>query len=371
MKKTMILLLAAGLTTAIQAQNNHGSNTLGLNSSSSGELNTVHADWSFASGQSNTISPQNKNSFASGWLNNVYASEAFAFGSTNTVSAINAGAFGIANTVSAPYSMAFGYSNTASGTYSFAFGNNVSAQGTNSFVFGEHISNIKHRSFLIGFDANKPALMVERGPSVGGPFVGIATADPQSRLDIRLGDRQDIFIQSEVPHTYGGFIFKHSDGTDNWRIRAYSNFSGGYGNMLGIVSAGQTKDDLWIVANKTLIGENFDFDACTDCDQFKLFVRKGIRTERVKVDVASGVWADYVFEKNYELKPLEEVEKFIVKNKHLPDVPSTKEMEKNGLDVAQTDALLLQKIEELTLYVIQLEKESKKQAIQIERITNQ
>lgn len=56
---------------------------------------------------------------------------------------------------------------------------------------------------------------------------------------------------------------------------------------------------------------------------------------------------------NYKLKPLNEVAQFIKENRHLPDVPSAGDVQKNGIDVAQMDATLLKKIEELTLYIIQ------------------
>lgn len=68
-------------------------------------------------------------------------------------------------------------------------------------------------------------------------------------------------------------------------------------------------------------------------------------------------WADFVFEKNYELLPLNEVEAFYLTNKHLPSVPSEKEVKENGINTADMDAVLLQKIEELTLYVVQQQKE--------------
>ncbi|PKP44946.1 MAG: hypothetical protein CVT95_09970 [Bacteroidetes bacterium HGW-Bacteroidetes-12] len=58
--------------------------------------------------------------------------------------------------------------------------------------------------------------------------------------------------------------------------------------------------------------------------------------------------------------PLNEVENFITENKHLPDVPSATEVKENGIDLAQMDAILLQKIEELTLYIIELKKEMNK-----------
>jgi hypothetical protein len=69
-------------------------------------------------------------------------------------------------------------------------------------------------------------------------------------------------------------------------------------------------------------------------------------------------WADYVFNDDYKLKPLSEVETYIKENKHLPDVPSTQDIQKTGINLGETDAMLLRKIEELTLYMIDLKKEN-------------
>ncbi len=68
-------------------------------------------------------------------------------------------------------------------------------------------------------------------------------------------------------------------------------------------------------------------------------------------------WADFVFDKNYKLLPLAEVEHFYNTNKHLPSVPSEQEVKTNGINTAEMDAILLQKIEELTLYIVQQQKE--------------
>jgi hypothetical protein len=78
-------------------------------------------------------------------------------------------------------------------------------------------------------------------------------------------------------------------------------------------------------------------------------------TEKVRVKL-QGEWADYVFDEDYDLMSLSEVESFIKENKHLPDVPSAKEVKKDGLDVAEMNATLLKKVEELTLHIIELEK---------------
>ena len=78
--------------------------------------------------------------------------------------------------------------------------------------------------------------------------------------------------------------------------------------------------------------------------------------ESVKVEL-EGNWPDFVFEKNYTLLSLKEVEAFINKNGHLPNVPSAEEIKNNGIDLGEMDATLLQKIEELTLHSIQQQKE--------------
>ena len=67
-------------------------------------------------------------------------------------------------------------------------------------------------------------------------------------------------------------------------------------------------------------------------------------------------WPDFVFSKDYKLLPLVEVEQFIAENQHLPNVPSSAEVEANGIELGEMNALLLQKVEELTLYIIQMEK---------------
>jgi hypothetical protein len=69
---------------------------------------------------------------------------------------------------------------------------------------------------------------------------------------------------------------------------------------------------------------------------------------------------DYVFAKNYTLKSLDEVEDFIKKNNHLPGIPSAKTIETNGLSVGEMQKMQMEKIEELTLYIIELKKEIEK-----------
>lgn len=93
---------------------------------------------------------------------------------------------------------------------------------------------------------------------------------------------------------------------------------------------------------------------------YKLYVSDGILTEKVKVAIKnSAEWADYVFEKNYKLMSLTELEAFVNKNKHLPGIQSADQLVKEGgIDVSQMLSKQMEKIEELTLYLIQLKKEN-------------
>ena len=90
----------------------------------------------------------------------------------------------------------------------------------------------------------------------------------------------------------------------------------------------------------------------------KLAVEGTIGAREIKVE-APPSWSDFVFNEDYTLKNLEEVESFIEENNHLPDVPSEKEVLENGVELGKMDAKLLQKIEELTLYMIEMNKEVK------------
>jgi hypothetical protein len=93
--------------------------------------------------------------------------------------------------------------------------------------------------------------------------------------------------------------------------------------------------------------------------RYRLYVQGGIRTEKVKVDIASeNQWADHVFDESYKLMSWQDLEKFINENKHLPGVPSASEVVENGVDLAEMNKILLEKVEELTLRVIELEKKS-------------
>nr|WP_299381209.1 fibronectin type III domain-containing protein [Allomuricauda sp.] len=88
---------------------------------------------------------------------------------------------------------------------------------------------------------------------------------------------------------------------------------------------------------------------------YKLAVDGHIRTREIRVD--QDTWPDYVFKEDYDLPSLEEIQKHVAIYGHLPNIPSAKEVEANGMDVGEMNKLLLEKVEELTLYLLEQQKE--------------
>ena len=81
-----------------------------------------------------------------------------------------------------------------------------------------------------------------------------------------------------------------------------------------------------------------------------------------------GSWPDYVFSEKYKLPSLDDIEKFLKANQHLPGVPSASEVEKNGIDLGDNQTILLKKVEELTIYLIQQNKKIEEQSIKISNL---
>lgn len=102
---------------------------------------------------------------------------------------------------------------------------------------------------------------------------------------------------------------------------------------------------------------------------FKVETNGMIRGRRMKLDL--NTWADYVFEPTYRLMPLTEVEAFVKKEKHLPNVPSEKELQVEGADVMEINKILMEKVEELTLYLIQQNKDTEALKTQLEALKAQ
>jgi hypothetical protein len=93
----------------------------------------------------------------------------------------------------------------------------------------------------------------------------------------------------------------------------------------------------------------------TDPKGYKLAIAGKAIAEEIVVKL-QGAWPDYVFEKDYTLPSLTQLDQYIQKNKHLPDVPSAEEVKTNGVSVGEMNLILLKKVEELTLHLIEANK---------------
>ncbi|PWN71703.1 hypothetical protein C1631_003525 [Chryseobacterium phosphatilyticum] len=125
------------------------------------------------------------------------------------------------------------------------------------------------------------------------------------------------------------------------------------------------------VSGTSKVGMGTNAVNCITCDGYRLFVKDGIKTEKVKVEIAANNnWADYVFAKDYKLMPLQDLKSFINDNGHLPEVPTTEEAIKNGIELKEMNILLLKKVEELTLYTLQQQEKMEEQSKRIEKLEN-
>jgi hypothetical protein len=107
----------------------------------------------------------------------------------------------------------------------------------------------------------------------------------------------------------------------------------------------------------------------TTTGSHKLAVEGSIGAREIKVQ-ATG-WSDFVFKKDYKLTTLEEVENHIKEKGHLENIPSEEEVLKNGINLGEMNSKLLQKIEELTLYLIEMKKENIIQNQEIDNLKKQ
>jgi len=249
-------------------------------------------------------------------------------------------------------------------------------------------------------------------PSVGNLFmngttgnIGLGTITPTSRFQMNSGD---IFLNSTSSKLLLGTVANFTDATYNWGIKSDKPFivanstfplieirstiptaitwldlavapvDGGFSNVAkkgDVVMRAYTGGSMILnceatgnikfttVENNTgalqkvqmLIDKYGNIGMGTETPDTKLAVNGVIHTKEVRVDLLG--WPDYVFEKDYALPTLKEVEQQINTEKHLKNIPSAKDVEINGVLLGDMNKQLLQKVEELTLYIIQLNKE--------------
>lgn len=130
----------------------------------------------------------------------------------------------------------------------------------------------------------------------------------------------------------------------------------------------KSNGDVILVSNKNAFSGNVAIGT-TDTKGYKLAVNGNISAKEIKVETT--VWPDYVFEACYQSLPLRELEDYIKLHKHLPEIPSALEAERDGIALGEMNKMLLKKIEELTLYLIEMDKEISELKKQQSRLTDQ
>jgi hypothetical protein len=222
--------------------------------------------------------------------------------------------------------------------------------------------------------------------------VGIGTATPAYTIDVNGNSRFSNTMRAEsgidlVNATGTGWsnTISFKDGAGNERHLITDQFHAGSdaGHLLIIpggfpypgTGGGVHQVDLWgtlSVTDKVVIGgvPTVSTTAAPNLGtDYSLYVAKGVIAEKFKCALSTGTdWSDYVFDKDYKLATLSDVEAFIKENKHLPGVPSADDVVCDGIDMAKMDATLLKKIEELTLYMLELKKDNENMKAQINNL---
>lgn len=181
--------------------------------------------------------------------------------------------------------------------------------------------------------------------------LGLNFNNPAARLDVQETDNSKMSFIARSAHSIDGttciYACVSRDLTQAFLV--------GQNNYGGI--ANNWKRTFMVYGNgKTLIGP----EAQGNPAHANALLTVSGKIVSKEIIVTNTNWADFVFDSDYSLKPLKQVEQFYKENHHLPDVPSTAEITETGNDLAKTDAILLQKIEELTLYIVELNKKVEK-----------
>lgn len=200
--------------------------------------------------------------------------------------------------------------------------------------------------------------------------VGIGTLAPWAKLDIRTGgasgtDQDALNIKNPSSAAYAGVTLTMGSGSNSFStIQAQrNNLTNGSTLIFNTSDASETSQPRMIINDAGNIGIG-----TLQPGSFKLAVEGKIAARGVKVTLANP-FPDYVFESNYQLRPLANLESYINQNKHLPGIPSAAEVKKEGgIELGEMNVKLLEKIEELTLYVIELKKENEQMKKEITAI---
>jgi Phage T4 tail fibre len=195
--------------------------------------------------------------------------------------------------------------------------------------------------------------------------IGIGTSSPAAQLHVKgdgwiIVEKSGSAAETGIHYKKNGntLFYMFSDNADNDALKIRSE-GAGENDLLPRIHIPFENKNLYLAQSGGNVGIG------TTTPDAKLAVKGQIHAQEVKIDLNGAVAPDYVFEKDYKLPSLESVKEYIDTNKHLPEVPSAKEMGEKGINVSEMNMLLLKKVEELTLYMLQQEKRIKNLESQI------
>ncbi len=194
-----------------------------------------------------------------------------------------------------------------------------------------------------------------RGGGIQGGFMTFNTNNNTERL--RITSDGKVGINKTTPSALVD-IFTDTPTTNSYASQQWSTVNANYFLTLNTVWSGDGLNYNFVhtfngTAYTSLSFFKGDVGIGTSRPDAKLAVKGRVHAEEVKVDLAVPA-PDYVFDKNYPLMPLNDVANYISANKHLPDVPDAMTMEEQGVNLGETNMMLLKKVEELTLYLIEV-----------------
>ncbi|MHC0446344.1 hypothetical protein ACWA1F_13120 [Flavobacterium sp. 3-218] len=202
--------------------------------------------------------------------------------------------------------------------------------------------------------------------------VGIDVINASHKLEIAGNTFSHGAFISSISDVIGGqIVLKNPLKTENGTASSWNiyNMTSGYGNSLQFWAYDNLGCAGGMCANRFTIMDNGNVGIGNGNPANKLDVNGTIHSKEVKVDMIG--WPDFVFKKEYNLPTLEEVEKHIAKKGHLENIPSEEEVLKNGINLGEMNAKLLQKIEELTLYAIEQDKKNNNLVHEIQNCKDQ
>ena len=299
-------------------------------------------------GYKDTIPDGSTNSFAAGGHNRINGINSFAIG--GNVKALGSLTVGI------------GYFLKARNENNFVMGCGIQGNNTNPNLF---LENTNPYSMMIGFHSTKPTLTIGPSPNdyptgehfdlTGKVAIGnVPISEIAAKLHIRSDEGEDagVFLEPQDPTTNNTFIHlrdeSHGIEVDN------------EGNMT-------IKSKIGSVNSKLLLQGRVEVNTNSTNTSYSLCVKGGILTDKINI-MHSSHWPDYVFSSDYLLMPLSDLKVFITEKHHLPEVPSENDIKTEGVEIGDMQGILLKKIEEMTLYILQQQEQIDKLEQRIEEL---